>query len=48
LKKSKQKTFMPNFIDLILFLNTRKVNFAGNKRKRFSKKVSKNFYAEFY
>ena len=23
---------MPNFIDLIFFLKTRKVNFAGNKR----------------
>jgi len=34
-EKSKQKTFMPNFIDLIFFLKTRKVNFAENKRKRF-------------
>ena len=46
-KKSKQKTFMPNFIDLIFFLKTRKVNFAGNKRKKFWKKLGKNFYFVF-
>jgi len=39
LKKSKQKTFMPYFIDLIFFLKTRKVNFAGNKRKKAGQKL---------
>ena len=34
-KKVSKKTFMPYFINLIFFLKTRKVNFAGNKRKRF-------------
>ena len=34
---------MPNFIDLIFFLKTRKVNFAGNKRKKFEKSWAKTF-----
>jgi len=43
LKKSKQKTFILNFIDLIFFLKTRKVDFAKNKRKNLKKSKKKTF-----
>ncbi len=40
---------MPYFIDLIFFLKTRKINFAGNKKeKNLKKSKQKNFYAVFY
>ncbi len=47
MKKSKQKTLMPNLLDKKLFIKTRKVDLEKNRRKNFIKKVSKNFNAEF-
>ncbi len=48
-KKSLAKTLMPNFINLILFLNTRKFFFLQSIEEKILKKsLAKNFNAEFY
>jgi len=43
LKKSKQKTLMPNFINLILFLNTRKFFLQSIEEKILKKSLAKTF-----